>query len=493
MSSPVALPQLHRRFKPEAIYRASDERYSLLPFRFTRLPGERVLLVNQIGEWLAIPGPLLEPLIERHLPSSHPLFDDLVAKHFVLLDRYRAALDVLATGLRTRYQPLAEFTGLHLFVVTLRCDHSCPYCQVSRVSSDKDAFDMSEATAERAVDLMFRSPSRQLKVEFQGGESLLNLDRIRHIVELVERRNAVEHRQVQFVIATNLAQLSDEALDLSKKHGIFISTSLDGPAWLHNANRRRPGGDSHQRTVQGIERVRAALGEHGVAALMTTTMRSLDCPEAIVDEYVRMGFNSIFLRPLSPYGFAVKSAKAIGYPINEWNGFYERGLRHILALAKAGQPIREEYASIVLRKMLTPFPGRYVDLQSPAGMVLGAVVYNYDGDVYASDEARMLAETGDKTFRLGSVHTDSYESIFLGERLQQLLADTMTEATPLCADCAFEPFCGTDPTFHHATQRDAIGHRPTSAFCKRNMFVFRLLMQILLDEPENAAILRSWA
>jgi hypothetical protein len=35
---------------------------------------------------------------------------------------------------------------------------------------------------------------------------------------------------------------------------------------------------------------------------------------------------------------------------------------------------------------------------------IGALVYNYDGDIYASDEGRMLAEMGDRTFRLGSVH-----------------------------------------------------------------------------------------
>ena len=32
---------------------------------------------------------------------------------------------------------------------------------------------------------------------------------------------------------------------------IYISTSLDGPADLHNRNRRRPGQDSWQRTVAG--------------------------------------------------------------------------------------------------------------------------------------------------------------------------------------------------------------------------------------------------
>ena len=77
----------------------------------------------------------------------------------------------------------------------------------------------------------------------------------------------------------------------------------------------------------------------------------------------------------------------------------------------------EVYTQILLQRILTPFATGYVDLQSPAGAGIGAVVYNYDGDVYASDEGRVLAEMGDTTFRLGHVHRDSYEEIFAGLRI----------------------------------------------------------------------------
>ena len=49
----------------------------------------------------------------------------------------RLPLDLLALKTRTRYRRLPSFTGLHMFVVSLRCEHSCPYCQVSRRSSDQ--------------------------------------------------------------------------------------------------------------------------------------------------------------------------------------------------------------------------------------------------------------------------------------------------------------------------------------------------------------------
>ncbi len=52
---------------------------------------------------------------------------------------------------------------------------------------------------------------------------------------------------------------------------------------------------------------------------------------------------------------------------------------------------------------------------SPAGIGIAAVVYNYNGYVYASDESRMLAEMGDEHFRLGHVQRQSYKDIFLSQ------------------------------------------------------------------------------
>ena len=40
---------------------------------------------------------------------------------------------------------------------------------------------------------------------------------------------------------------------------------------------------------------------------MTTTKLSLGRVREIIDEYVAQGFRGIFLRPMSPYGFAVKT------------------------------------------------------------------------------------------------------------------------------------------------------------------------------------------
>ena len=63
--------------------------------------------------------------------------------------------------------------------------------------------------------------------------------------------------------------------------------------------------------------------------VMTTTEASLNRVDDIIDEYLQLGLGGIFLRPLSPFVFAVKTKQFQKYYAGKWLGFYERGLRRI--------------------------------------------------------------------------------------------------------------------------------------------------------------------
>lgn len=479
------------KFRDQETFQASGD-WEFLPLRFERV-GERVLLTNAVGEHLFVSGSDFELISDQRLPVDSELVRSLRAKHLIREPGDELPLELLALKTATRYRRLSEFTSLHIFVASLRCEHSCPYCQVSRQSSDKAAFDMSSETADLALDSVFRSPSENVKIEFQGGEPLLNFELIEEVVPKAKDRNQEVGKNLGFVIATNLALLEDRHLDFCRAHDVFISTSLDGPADLHNKNRPRPGRNSWELATDGIRRVREQLGVDRVSALMTTTKGSLGRVKEIIDCYVDQGLTSMFLRPLSPYGFAIKTKSFAAYDVERWLPFYEEGLDYIIDLNRQGLPMVEQYASIILKKMLTNDDPGYVDLTSPAGIGIGAIVYNYDGDVYASDEGRMLAEMKDTTFRLGNLHEDSYEEIMLSEALLGPLDESFSGSAPMCSDCAFEPYCGSDPTYHHATQGDYLGHKPSSGFCNRNMAIFKLLLDRYESSAETRALFRSWA
>ena len=482
-------------FQPrEQFERRTAQGYGLLPFRFMRWEDGTVLLTNEAGEHHFLDGVAFQQLFEQRLTPNLNVYKDLKAKQFLTDGDPGLAVTLLATKVRTKKSFLTGGVKLHLFVVTLRCDHSCGYCQVSRVTEDRARFDMTVETAAKAIELMFQSPARELKVEFQGGEALLNFALVQWCVERIERMNRIERRTIEFVIATNLAPLTDEILEFCRAHQVTLSTSLDGPADVHNANRPRAGGDSYEQVVRNLARARTILGPDKVSALMTTTAVTLRHPERIVDEYVKQGFESIFLRSISPYGFAVRGRQALLTGVQEFLGFYRAALAHIIEVNRAGRPLLEVFSQILLQKILTPFGTGYVDLQSPAGAATSVVAYNYDGDVYASDEGRMLAEMRDFSFRLGNVHRSSYGELLAGPVAQALVEASCMETLPGCCDCAFLPFCGADPIFNWATQGDPIGHRPSSAFCTKQMGVITHLFNLLKGSDEfTRRLLVSWA
>lgn len=482
-----------RSFLPLTAFRPSTDGYHLLPFRFRRLKNQRELLVNECGEFIAAPSGTAAQIVRRKLSAKDSLYAELKAKHFIYDDYSSPLLDVLAAKYRTKFDFMFGSTKLHIFVVTLRCDHSCHYCQVSRQTVNKGEFDMPLDVATAAVDRMLESPSPHITLEIQGGEPLLAFDTIKHIVSIAKPGAAQRSKELDIVITSNLAFLSDEILVYCRAQGIKLSTSLDGPEFIHNANRPRPGGDSYQVAIEGIRRARRSLGYSQVAALMTTTQLSLQHPIEIVDEYVRQSFHTIFLRPISPYGFAVKSTHKTGYEMDAFLDFYRTGLNHILEVNRRGYNLVEIYTKILLQKILTPEGTGYVDLQSPSGAGLNVLVYNYDGDVYATDESRMLAEMKDYTFRLGNVLTHSRSQLFTSTAFVDMLQAGCNQSLPGCSDCAYQPYCGADPVYHHATQGDMYGHRASSGFCKRNMSTMDYVFSLLLNGDEDVQnILWGW-
>ncbi|WP_235390842.1 4Fe-4S cluster-binding domain-containing protein, partial [Pseudomonas avellanae] len=166
--------------------------YELLPFKFDRLNDDEYVITNMAGEFHVIPVPMLESIISKTLPLSSELIPTLRSKQFIRFTNEQAPLQLLALKIRTRLSRLAEFTNLHIFVVTLRCDHRCPYCQVSRQSESKGEFDMTTAMADKSLDFVFRSPNPAIKIEFQGGEPLLNFEMVMYIVLEAKKRNVKE-------------------------------------------------------------------------------------------------------------------------------------------------------------------------------------------------------------------------------------------------------------------------------------------------------------
>ncbi|MCE7994707.1 MAG: His-Xaa-Ser system radical SAM maturase HxsB [Roseivirga sp.] len=476
-----------QKFKPKEHYNSPG--YKLLPFKYLHIDSTNELIVGASGDYVIAPIGSVEAIVKRRPISNEKLMRDLHAKHIIIDEYESGGLDVIANRIRTKKDHLLQLSSLHIFVLTLRCNHTCHYCQVSRVTQDKQSFDLKKTDLDHAIELMLKSPSKFITMEFQGGEPLLAFDLLKYAVETTLSLNT--DKRINFVICTNGTIYNEEIIKFCLKYDILISTSLDGPEFLHDSNRKLRKGSSYHDVIAGIQYFRNALGKDRISALMTASSLSLKYPQEIINAYLENGFHNIFLRPISPYGFALKSPKKNYYETQQFLEFYEKAFEYILQINLKGTFFREDFASVILKKILTPFQSNYVDLQSPAGAINSVLVYNYDGYVYASDESRMLAEQNDYSFRLGHV-SDGYKKLLTSDEALSVFKNSLNEALNGCSDCAVSDFCGADPVFHHAIQGDAYGHRPTSGFCEKNMSIIKYLIRKLEESTSVRNIFYEW-
>ncbi len=469
--------------------------YQILPFHFERFDESRYLLTNDVGEFIFLSNENFHEFVSGNMDVKSDVFYDIESKQIATTDKVGNVVNMLATKLRTKKSILRNFTELHMVVPTLRCNSSCVYCQVARKNMKDYTADMTKGTAKNVVKTIFMSPSPCIKIEFQGGDPSTDFGMVKYIIEEAEWINLRKKKNLEFVICTNITLLDEEKVKYLKKHKCFVSTSLDGPRDLHNQNRPLQATTHNYEIFEAkLAMIRRVWGDNEcVSALMTTSRYSLGRFKEIINEYRRFGFTNIFLRSLNPYGFAQQYKEKISYPIEDFIANYKEGLNYIIELNKQGVFFVESYAALLLRRILTPFATGFVDLQSPAGVGIAGVIYDYDGNVYVADEGRMMARFKNYYFQLGNVNTDDYQNIFNGNKLHDIISKSCTECLPACSYCVFRPYCGADPVRNMSTQGDVIGFRPKSEMCKKTKAIIHYLFELLdKNDPEINRIFWSW-
>ena len=486
MDSLNSIRRSFRSFKSEDTFKSG---YFLLPFTFKKFLNFE-LIVNSVGDSLIAPVGTVEMLIEERFSEVQNL-NELLVNMVVGAQNDLAVVQTLANRLRHKRDFNPPSPVMHIVVLTLRCDHTCKYCQVSRVSQDKEKFDLSRSNTILVADAILSSTELNITIEFQGGESLLAFESLKEFVEMIKDDNRSSNFNITWVICTSLSILKEEHVLYFKENNINISSSLDGPSDIHDGIRKIKTRDSYNRVISGLELIEKNWTKDRVSALMTTTLKSFDRAKDIIDEYLSHGFNEIFLRPISPYGFARKN-KDSQYEITKFLEFYKSGLEYMLELNKKGINVKEYYTVVLLRGLLTPEKENYVDLMSPIGGGRISIVYDYDGYVYISDEARMLAQNRDFTFQLGHI-TEGMDVLLSSRRNKMIQSVGLNDLHLACSDCVYRNACGSDPLFHHASQHgDAYGNMAISEFCRRNMETLDYLVEMSVSRPKDFAILKAW-
>lgn len=460
-----------------------------------RLGGDRVLLTNDSGLYVVFSEAEFERFLNNRIQEGSQTWDLLCSEGFV---RDRMDFEAMAADFRKLNMSLWSGPTLHIIVVTLRCDHRCVYCQSGVVGPAGRETDMTPETARPVVDRIFESPSPDIIIEFQGGEPLLNWPVVKFVIEYAKKKNEIAKKNLRISIVSNFSFMDMERFDYLLENEVSLCTSLDGPEKLHNRHRISTG-NPHRQALKWIGEIQKRLKESKPPrkkiflpnALMTTTRFSFPHFKEIVDEYVRLGMEGIFIRPLSPIGYAKRVWDKIGYEPQEYVGFYRRSLDYILQVNRGGYELMERTAVILTSKILRQEDPGFLDLRSPCGGGTGQIAYNYNGDVYTCDEGRMLGQEGNHLFRIGNVFKDSYDGTVDNPVTRTCALASCCEVQPLCSTCAYKPYCGTCPVLNFETQGSVWGLLPSNFHCATVKGVFDHIFR-KLDNPQTVEIFQSW-
>ena len=456
-------------------------------FNFKVLNTNSFFVTNDFGFFLFLNKEEFRLFITNKVKENTSLYNKLREKLF-LLEPMEILSSEVASELRRIKKYTFDSTVLHIFVVTTVCNYKCVYCQAQASCFDQSKV-MTFDIAKKAIDIALQSPSNYLTFEFQGGEPLVNFKLIKQMVEYTESVKNGKH--IEYTVVSNLSLLTDEIIKFMIKYKFSISTSLDGPKYVNDTNRIFDGGSSYTQVLRGLQKINE--NNYYVGAIQTTTRYSLPYAKEIVREYFDLGMKGIFLRPLTPLGFAKDKWKEIGYTPEEFLIFYRTAFWEIIEINKKGICFPEMHAKYFLKKILLGSSFNYMELRSPCGAGIGQLAYYYDGNVYTCDEARMVAESGDDIFWLGNVNNCRYDDLMSSKTCKITCSSSVIESLPSCCDCVYQPYCGVCPVVNYALEGDLYSKSVKNYRCKIYSGILDFLFGLIQDENEEIMkILYSW-
>lgn len=308
------------------------------------------------------------------------------------------------------------------------CNMRCAYCFYADVSEHRQVKSYGMMTNDTVNALLLRAKEAapdDVTFVFQGGEpTLAGLAFFDYFVSAA--KTALDGITLHYAIQTNGILLDDAFIAFLKKEHFLVGLSLDGYREIHDYMRKQQGGkDSFRAVLDTYHRLIAAGVDTNILTVVTGPLAKRG--EKLWQFYQKNGMDFVqFIPCLEALGEDTKESFALTPRLY---GQYLKELFPLWANAlKTGK-----YTSVRLfDNLVRQAAGKTPEMCGMCGRCSPQFVVEADGSVYPCD-FYVLDE-----YRLGSVHTDSLDTMLSHEAMQAFLAPLLPKA---CADCRYVGFC----------------------------------------------------
>ena len=304
---------------------------------------------------------------------------------------------------------LAEMAG-YIIKVTRECNLRCTYCH------EWEEFGVHPPLPfQTLVELTKKALLADLRVQFiwHGGEPLtLGRDFYEKAVGVQDLLRE-DHHVITNEVQCNGLLVSEDWCRFFKTYGFQVGVSIDGPADLHDAARKRiTGRGSYERVRKGIDLLRKFGVDFGVLFVLTPSAARLGASR-IFDWAHDLGAHGMSFLPVLPDNPSPFSTRAI-HPEYLTPDAYSQFMADFYDISRA-HPDR----AIKVREIdgiRAALHGERASVCTLAGSCAGEYFgVESNGDMYHCDKYRRIPE-----FRLGNIHVDDIAALRMKPQSRQI-------------------------------------------------------------------------
>ncbi|MEG6584924.1 thioether cross-link-forming SCIFF peptide maturase [Dendrosporobacter sp. 1207_IL3150] len=194
-------------------------------------------------------------------------------------------------------KPLVKSLCLH---IAHDCNLRCNYCFAGTGDFGHTRGFMPKEIGERAVDFIIENSGkrRNCELDFFGGEPLMNMDTVKHVVEYVRRREVETGKVFKLTLTTNGVLLDDKTIQYLNDNNISLVLSMDGRREVHdNMRPYADGSGSFDDVAANVRKAIKSRNDQNYYLRGTFTAHNLDFAEDVL-AMADLGFSQLSVEPV---------------------------------------------------------------------------------------------------------------------------------------------------------------------------------------------------
>lgn len=361
-------------------------------------------------------------------------------------------------------------SGLSL-ILTENCNLACVYClQHDRKSMKNMPVEIALKAIDFLIDHAEAHAIKRIKLEFFGGEPLLNWTTLQEAMRYAERRIQGKDIQLNTGMITNGTLLKRDMIAFLVNHHCEITFSIDGTAQAHDVCRRtlndKP---THKLVVTAIENTLEYVQPERINVLMTLHHENMAYLEESINYVLGLGINHIGVNPIRA------SALPDDSPLILTSDDYKQ-LATFLKQKYLEYPDLETnpYSYTICHRLLY-----HVNLKEQYHFRCGAGRSNFavgiDGQMYPCSQFAF-----EKMMSLGNVIT-GIEPV---SAANYVAACGTVDDSPICSDCWVRYFCGGG-CYYEALLRQKDIRQPFPGDCLSKKTILEIAVKARIEFAEK--------